>query len=918
MKNSYLYLIRACQQYLLTALFISVLPSLWGQSQTYYLLDFQSDNGTADGFTFVPTDANFHASKGYGWKKSKSDERATFRLKAPKGAYFLTLKLNSTGKDTLSPKLSINGQPIQIETTTPWRRISHRTLRIPVNTSKPYIKITFEGKFSLDELELWPQTPYTDLNLPPGLESDTAAIRQAIHLLSDQLASNPASIALQHQLHLLKKYQLATYYYEIGWWSWAVEETGMSIFPRYDVASDLLRQVLVDPQDPMHDRAVYLLGKIHYWLYREQEFPHDIIEYRTYFDLIKDRYPNHERLRMYMGESVPYPSDCQQIDPNAPKWANLQRELMCRMHEIIQFWTGKQAENGELGGKFGDDVEILRWWLPAILGADDSLARLGYTRLADGVWESGKLYRGYSKRVNDVEHAAEFFRDSHTAMMLIQYGEPRFVERCLISMQNFRDVWTGKTKSGNLHLKSSYFSATEMSEGPPFGVDVPMNARATLPMLWTGWYNHNPSIIDLFSQWGHAWVNAAERTDKGKPKGLLPAAVAFDTDEIGGYSDNWYHPNLGWKYYKWEAIGGVEEMHNQLLGMYDLTGDARFLEPTKQTLALAMDTRNQPSDEPGTAGWAGAYLRGEKGKRAIEMAGLAREISGEEWATPFLKEYGTTYNQFQLTQQTAQLEEGLAKALEDLRYNLPIRTDEAKFTDRVNVSGEEILMGMYTGHPGTGLEFPALDVSWENTGANMGILVREGDREKVRVDVFNFGDQKWVNMRCWNLKPGRYSYEVTDKKSNETLAKSEFQLEGRGHRVPLRIPSKREVEIYVELLTADPAVPFQLPDLAISAEEVKFLGDSPKDETKQLVELTVHNIGNETAKGIEIYCWNGKVLLTTEKIAELAAPNDLNPRFVKVQLALPKDESINDYLVKVICEQKEITKENNQLKFPIE
>ncbi|MEZ4851572.1 MAG: hypothetical protein R3B93_23770 [Bacteroidia bacterium] len=56
------------------------------------------------------------------------------------------------------------------------------------------------------------------------------------------------------------------------------------------------------------------------------------------------------------------------------------------MQEIITSIgvTEKQAENGELGGKFGDDVEISRWWLPAILGADDSLVKVGLYKV--GRW----------------------------------------------------------------------------------------------------------------------------------------------------------------------------------------------------------------------------------------------------------------------------------------------------------------------------------------------------------------------------------------------------------------------------------------------------------------------------------------------------------------------------------------------------
>jgi len=50
----------------------------------------------------------------------------------------------------------------------------------------------------------------------------------------------------------------------------------------------------------------------------------------------------------------------------APQWAVKQHEAMQRMLKIIYWWVNERQEaNGELGGKYGDDVEILRWWLPA-------------------------------------------------------------------------------------------------------------------------------------------------------------------------------------------------------------------------------------------------------------------------------------------------------------------------------------------------------------------------------------------------------------------------------------------------------------------------------------------------------------------------------------------------------------------------
>src|SRR5690606_8597131 len=137
--------------------------------------------------------------------------------------------------------------------------------------------------------------------------------------------------------------------------------------------------------------------------------------------ILKNKYPDAALIKMYLGEKIPFAIQYKVDTAGAPQWAVKQHEAMQRMLKVIHWWVNeKQIANGELGGKYGDDVEILRWWLPAILGADDATAKKGYIRLVDGVWNSGILERGFAKAVDDVEHSAELFRDTHPAMFMIR------------------------------------------------------------------------------------------------------------------------------------------------------------------------------------------------------------------------------------------------------------------------------------------------------------------------------------------------------------------------------------------------------------------------------------------------------------------------------------------------------------------
>ncbi|MFB0515108.1 MAG: hypothetical protein ACETWG_00705, partial [Candidatus Neomarinimicrobiota bacterium] len=381
-----------------------------------------------------------------------------FRIDAPDGDYFLTVTLGNGSMDTLKVmEVWVNNSTVADQIVTPWYRLPFRTVRRRVTVASGHLDVAVRGDSAgvgLHAIELRPVTALRRIKFQTQLESDTTAVAKAARRLEIRVSQRPEDLAAHNQLDLLKKYLKAAYYYDIGWWSWAVQETGLSIFNRFWAASDALRQILADESDPLYDRAAYLLGKIHYWLYLEQHEEYNCLEAEWFFGLIEDRYPRNRLLRMYLGEQMPHDSQCSPGNEGAPLWASKQREAMCRIMEVIHWWVdNRQVENGEMGGKYGDDVEMLRWWPVAIFGADDPKAQHGFRRLAEGVWNSGLLERGYSKEIEDVEHSAELFSDTNPIMLFMEYGNPTYVERGLISMQNFRDVWTGITPLGHRHFK---------------------------------------------------------------------------------------------------------------------------------------------------------------------------------------------------------------------------------------------------------------------------------------------------------------------------------------------------------------------------------------------------------------------------------------------------------------------------------
>ncbi|HEY4153988.1 MAG TPA: hypothetical protein VGM24_01125, partial [Puia sp.] len=574
------------------------------QPASDFLFDAGPDSSGTDRY-FVKINASdlYQVKKGFGWvvpprqifagANGKIPQRLlhdgvlttdsmVFRADLPDGNYFMRLFLGVPAPDSSKMIIAVNGETLRDTVETPWYRIPYRTIcrKLSIRHGQVQIRIRALSGMSagLYGVEFRRATENEPIPFKTALGQDSTEIGNFAHSLEKQIAAHPHDIALINQLNNIDNYLLACYDYDCGGWSRFVKKTGFSLIYRMYSAADLLEPIVADTTDPLYDKSLYLLAKIYYWLDQEDDNLYHSIKFNSYFSKLKNKYPGDTLIRMYLGEKIFDPPAFDTTAGNAPKWAVYERETMKRMLKEINWWVNeRQIPDGEMGGKYGDDVELLDWWLPAILGADDSTARKGYQRLADGVWHSDAMERGFAKRLDDVEHSAELFRDTHPAMFLLNYGDPEYVERCLISMQNFRDVWTGITPLGHLHFKSYYLSATRTLSGPDSGIDVALNARAILPGLWAAWYNHNPTLIKLFSAWGYSWISDADRKDNGKPAGLMPSAVSFAQDRIGGNSNEWYDPQLSYDYYLWDHLGHVGELFNHLVGMYGITGNAFFL-----------------------------------------------------------------------------------------------------------------------------------------------------------------------------------------------------------------------------------------------------------------------------------------------------------------------------------------------------
>lgn len=859
----------------------------------------------------------------YGSSVSAKDS-LVFRADVTNGDYWLTV-ITGSGRltDTLNMTVKVNGQQWVDTIQLPWERIAYRSIckKVNVQDGKVMVQVNgMNGMAAICGIELKPVASWLSMKFSTDLETDTSDVKQQV---SAWEKAGDTTSTIQYNLWKdCQRYLLACSYVSGGGWSWASKQTGLSAIHRCFAAADLVATIVADDKHPLHFRATYLLARIYHWLNLESGYDDLQAKARQYFTTLQQEYPDHRLLRMYLGEKI---ADTSVAIPgsDAPAWAVMQHEAMTRMLKLIHWWvTQRQAPNGELGGKYGDDVEMLRWWLPAVLGADDSIARLGYTRLADGVWNSDAMDRGFARRIDDVEHAAELFRDTHPGMFMVQYGDPEYIERCLISMQHFQNVWTGINERGHRHFKSYYLSASRVLDSLPYDVDVALNARAVLPGLWAAWYSQHPRILQLFSEWCKAWVADARRADNGKPAGIMPSAIRYRDDRIGGHSNKWYEPGLTYSYYQWDHLSHVNELLYHMLGMYALTRDREYLQPVELLGKWMSEPVPATAGTPGSEQWVRYQLHkgGHEDNPVLhpmsKLFSMALQLTGDTIYKGLVGRYGQAYNKYTAENNADRIEKGLNDVLESLRYNFPLLTSEALFTDRVYVKGSNVLMGMYTGHFGAGYEFPGMAVSWKKTGCDVAVFVRNATDTAMNISLYNFGARKEIIMQTWRLKPGRYrvSMEEEDRKGTRgVIREQELIVNEQMESVPLMLEADRGYSIRVT-----PAEYFainvsrNLADLAIAPRDIRVTDTLYRDGQQTEIHYRVHNIGSKDAHNLKVVLLvNGKEM-QQQRITSLAAPVDLVPKIRDGVFRCLLAPGTHRITIKIESTDKEITLLNNE------
>ncbi|MCA9430886.1 MAG: hypothetical protein KC940_10300 [Candidatus Omnitrophica bacterium] len=536
---------------------------------------------------------------------------------------------------------------------------------------------------------------------------------------------------------------------------------------------------------------------------------------RKEFEKYLDHFPNNRIAKMYLGE--PFPPEKEYTAPeNAPAWAVAQRESLERLTDIIHWWIDNRLqENGEYGGGWGDDCEMWRWWVPALIAFEDPKMIDAQSFFTRSLMSQEHMKRGYTDHVFDVEHTAEDSADAITPMMHLEPDNPEWSKMALRLADLFENLWTGVNERGFLQFKSTYFSVDEVSDDPRKACDTVYHPRAVQPALLYWQRTGDPRLAELFSKWMNTWVDITAREEKGKPKGIIPSAIHWPDGQVGGIEGPWWDPHnhSADPLYVWPSA--MSMMTESLLLTYHMTGDEKYLEPLKSMARIRLEYGDGYGNaKPGSAEWCSTKLR------SLSSVGAKFHfLTGEDDFDELIERDGGAYVQYRLGGDLKPLEKELAETAEAFRTNYPGYTSEVRYTDRVlrfpavfgsngihpdadpniKTPNPSLLYSTLTGDPGDVGYFPMNAVRWLTEPRDFAALVNEARDDRFSAELYHFGEnQRELEIEFFLLAPGRYQWSVmSDGNPKGSLANGILDIQKERNRLAIRLPARQLCHLQV-------------------------------------------------------------------------------------------------------------------------
>jgi hypothetical protein len=306
----------------------------------------------------------------------------------------------------------------------------------------------------------------------------------------------------------------------------------------------------------------------------------------------------------------------------------------------------------------------------------------------------------------------------------------------------------------------------------------------------------------------NTWVDAAARSESGKPAGILPAAIHWPEGTIGGISPDWWDPRNHGEPTLFQWPSAMAGLTDALLLTYHMTGDEKYVTPIRSMARIALRYSEKPAAgeaAPGSEAWCAArmgFLKGTLSKYRL--------LTGDDSFDRLLRGAGAPLLHFRRADDRGPLLTALSDAATAFSYNFERYTSEVRYTDRVlrfpavfqgtvrladpqfpvRSPNPGLLYSTVTGDPAGPGSFPLNMVRWLTPPREVAALVTETDRQGFQAELFHFGrTPRPMGAEWYLLDPGQYRLTLTA--GAEQLHESSVTVAGPSSRAEFRLPAQK-------------------------------------------------------------------------------------------------------------------------------
>ena len=216
------------------------------------------------------------------------------------------------------------------------------------------------------------------------------------------------------------------------------------------------------------------------------------------------------------------------VPRGVPRWAWRQIEQLRYYKHIVNWYIdNRQIENGELGGGLSDDGDfIVQWVYLAQMGSDPEKVYRAMERNTDAFYAQGMMTNGLCSIKADELHSSEEGTIALSACLMVEPGNPKMLERAMETCRSL-DWLTGVNSAGHRHIRSDYFSASQLSLDPPYNRQRVCGFGALTPCWMLSRFNANPTMLERLRELAESQL-AHCTGDHDLP----PNTIEFDTDKV--------------------------------------------------------------------------------------------------------------------------------------------------------------------------------------------------------------------------------------------------------------------------------------------------------------------------------------------------------------------------------------------------